>query len=117
MMTAFKLLAKARGVRGSWLDPFGHTEERKLERQLANDYERLVRDKLLPNLNKANHAAAVALAKLPERIRGYGHVKLANVVTVRAQQQDLIARFEAGQAPAAAATATAPRKVISIAEL
>jgi indolepyruvate ferredoxin oxidoreductase len=115
MMGAFKLLAKARGLRGSWLDPFGHTEERKLERQLAQDYEQLLRDKLLPELNAANHAAAVALARLPERIRGFGHVKLAHVATVRAQQQDLLARFASGEAPAAAAPVE--RKVISIAAL
>jgi indolepyruvate ferredoxin oxidoreductase len=117
MMGAFKLLAKARRLRGTILDPFGHTEERKLERQLANDYERLVRDKLLPNLNKANHAAAVALARLPERIRGYGHVKLANVVTAQAQQQTLMARFDAGQPPSITSSDKTPRKVISIAEL
>jgi indolepyruvate ferredoxin oxidoreductase len=115
MMTAFRWLAKARRVRGSWLDPFGHTEERKLERQLADEYEELLRGTLLPTLSTSNHAAAVALAKLPERIRGYGHVKLANLATARAQQTDLLQRFAAGEAPAAA---PAPeRKVIAISAL
>jgi indolepyruvate ferredoxin oxidoreductase len=115
MMTAFRWLAKARRWRGSWLDPFGHTEERKLERQLADDYEHLLRGTLLPALSGDNHAAAVALAKLPERIRGYGHVKLANVATARAQQADLLQRFASGEAPAAA---PAPeRKVIAISAL
>jgi indolepyruvate ferredoxin oxidoreductase len=117
MMSAMRLMAKARRIRGSWLDPFGHTEERKLERELAKDYEELLRDTLLPNLNKANHAAALALARLPERIRGYGHVKLANMATAKAQQKDLLARFAAGEAPAAAVSTAPQRKVISIAEL
>jgi indolepyruvate ferredoxin oxidoreductase len=115
MLTAFRWLAKARRLRGSWMDPFGHTEERKLERQLADDYEHLLRGTLLPALSPANHAAAVALAKLPERIRGYGHVKLANVATARAQQADLLQRFASGEAPVAA---PAPeRKVIAISAL
>ncbi|MGM9487988.1 DUF6537 domain-containing protein, partial [Ideonella sp. YS5] len=116
MMSAMRLMAKVRRIRGSWFDPFGHTEERKLERELARDYEQLVRDTLLPNLNKANHAAALALVRLPERIRGFGHVKLANMATAKAQQKDLLARFAAGEAPVAAPVAP-QRKVISIAEL
>jgi indolepyruvate ferredoxin oxidoreductase len=117
MMGAMRLMAKARRLRGTWLDPFGHTEERRLERQLAREYEVLLRDQLLPNLNRANHAAAVALARLPERIRGYGHVKLANMATAKAQQKDLLTRFAAGEAPAAPTPAAPQRKVISIAEL
>jgi indolepyruvate ferredoxin oxidoreductase len=115
MMTAFRWLAKVRRVRGTWLDPFGYTEERKLERQLADEYEDLLRGTLLPALSTANHAAAVALAQLPERIRGYGHVKLANLVTVRARQTDLLQRFAAGQAPAVAPPPD--RKVIAISAL
>ena len=110
MMGAFRWLARARRLRGSWMDPFGHTEERRIERQLADDYERLLRETLLPQLDASNAASALALARLPERIRGYGHVKLANVATARAQQQDLLARFAAGEAPVAAPV----RKVIVI---
>jgi indolepyruvate ferredoxin oxidoreductase len=108
MMGAFRLLAKVRRIRGRWFDPFGHTEERKMERQLADDYERQLRDTLLPSLDLANHASAVALARLPERIRGYGHVKLANLATARAQGQDLLQRFKTGEAPAP------QRKVVAI---
>ncbi|HEV8692544.1 MAG TPA: indolepyruvate ferredoxin oxidoreductase family protein, partial [Ideonella sp.] len=111
MMGAFRALARLRRIRGRWFDPFGHTEERKMERQLADDYERRLRDELLPALNAANHASALALARLPERIRGYGHVKLANVATARAQQQDLLQRFAAGEAPT---PGPAERKVIAI---
>ena len=113
LMPAMRLLAKARGLRGRWLDPFGHTQERRLERSLANDYEALLREALLPALSTHNHAAAIALARLPERIRGYGHVKLASVATAKAQQQVLLARFE-GREPGLVPEAKA-RSVIPIA--
>jgi indolepyruvate ferredoxin oxidoreductase len=116
MMSAFRALAKLRRIRGQWFDPFGHTEERKMERALAHEYEALLRDTLLPALDAKNHAAALALAKLPEKIRGYGHVKLANVATAKAQQPDLLKRFAAGEAPAGA-TGPTTRKVIAISEL
>ncbi len=83
MLKALRLLRRARGLRGTWFDPFGHTEERKLERQLIVDYEAIV-EELLRDLTPANHGQAVAIARVPERIRGYGHVKLANVVSARA---------------------------------
>jgi indolepyruvate ferredoxin oxidoreductase len=116
MMSAFRVLAKVRRIRGQWFDPFGHTEERKMERALANEYEALLRDTLLPALDAKNHAAALALAKLPESIRGYGHVKHANVTKAKAQQGDLLKRFAAGEAPTSTA-APATRKVIAISEL
>lgn len=116
LMGGLRWLARARGLRGTWADPFGHTEERRLERQLARDYEQLLRETLLPRLAAGNHAAAVALARLPERIRGYGHVKLANLATARAMQAELLGRFDRDEAPAAAA-APAERKVVPISAL
>ena len=108
LMPAMKMLAKARRLRGGWLDPFGHTAERKLERQLARDYEAIV-DELLATLKPDNRPLALLIAKVPERIRGYGHVKLANVVTARARWQELLDRWRGVEAPAPAA------KVIPIA--
>ena len=55
---------------------------------------------VLPALDARNHAAALALATLPERIRGFGHVKLANLATAKAQQPELLRRFAAGEAQA-----------------
>ncbi len=95
LMPAMKLLAKARRLRGSALDPFGHTAERKLERRLVRDYEAIV-DELLARLNAGNRALAVAIASVPERIRGYGHVKLANVATARARWAELLDRWRGG---------------------
>jgi indolepyruvate ferredoxin oxidoreductase len=97
---ALKLLARLRFLRGTWLDPFGHTEERRLERQLIDDYEALVA-RLLGALAPANLDAAVRLARLPERIRGFGPVKLAAIEQARAEQATLLETFARAQSPAA----------------
>ena len=93
LMPALRVLAKFRGLRGTWADPFGHTEERKLERELANDYETLLRTEILPLLDAGNHALAQQIARVPERIRGYGHVKLGNLATGRAQWRVLLDKW------------------------
>ena len=116
---ALKTLAKFKGLRGGALDLFGKTEERRIERQLIRDYETLV-DELLAGLSAEKLDLAVKLARLPEGIRGYGHVKLANVVTVRAQWKDLLDRFHgrAVEAPIAVVPlAKAPERVKGVAEL
>ncbi len=102
LMPVLKLMAGARAVRGSWIDPFGHTEERRIERQLARDYEATIIE-LLGSLNNDNRDLAVTIALVPERIRGYGHVKLANVASERAREKGLLERWRAGPSPAAAA--------------
>ena len=77
MFRAFKLLAKLKGLRGGAFDVFGYTAERKMERQLIDDYFATV-DELLAKLDRDNHALAVEIASIPEQIRGYGHIKEAN---------------------------------------
>ncbi len=94
LMPALRALAAARRLRGRWLDPFGHTEERRLERQLARDYETLIA-KVLTGLAPDKHSLAVAIARTPEGIRGYGHVKLANLASARARWRELVERFDA----------------------
>jgi len=89
---AFGLLAKLKALRGTRLDPFGYMEERRTERQLIADYESLVAE-LIAQLAPANHAAAVALADLPEAIRGFGHVKAASIVKAQARRVELLAAF------------------------
>jgi indolepyruvate ferredoxin oxidoreductase len=93
LMPALRMLSKARRIRGRWLDPFGHTEERRLERQLARDYEALI-DEVLASLTADKHALAVAIAKVPESVRGYGHVKLANLASARGRWRELMDRFQ-----------------------
>ena len=91
MWRAFQLLARGKRLRGSVFDPFGYSAERKMERALVQEYHHLI-DALLLTLNAANHADAVALAALPEQIRGFGHVKDAAVARFRTAQAALLAR-------------------------
>jgi indolepyruvate ferredoxin oxidoreductase len=74
VLRAFRVLAPLRAVRGTWFDPFGHTEERRAERRLIAGYEADI-EEILRRLAPATLATAVALAGVPDRIRGYGHVK------------------------------------------
>jgi len=94
MMTAFRWLAKARRFRGTALDIFGRTAERKMERQLLADYETLL-DELFAKLTPANHKLAVELAQIPEFIRGYGHVKERHLKDAKAKEAALLAQFRA----------------------
>jgi indolepyruvate ferredoxin oxidoreductase len=87
-----RVLASLRGLRGGVLDPFGWTAERRQERALIIQYETLV-EELLAKLTADNHEAAVALAALPEEIRGYGHVKAANIEKAKARETELLTRF------------------------
>ena len=89
MKLAFRFLAPLKGLRGTALDVFGYSAERKLERALVRDYEALIRE-LLTILSPKNHRAAVELASLPERIRGFGHVKEANIALVAAEREKLL---------------------------
>lgn len=89
VFTAFKLLAKLRGLRGSALDIFGYTEERKSERQLIADYEKTIGG-LLDTLDAGNVGLAAEIAGIPEQIRGYGHVKEAHLHKAKAREAELL---------------------------
>jgi indolepyruvate ferredoxin oxidoreductase len=84
VLPVFRLLAKAKGLRGSALDVFGYTAERRGERQLIEDYEALVRDVML-RVEAGNVDQVERLLALPEQVRGYGRVKKANLEKVRAE--------------------------------
>jgi indolepyruvate ferredoxin oxidoreductase len=93
MLPAMKLLAQGRRLRGSFLDVFGRTEERRLERALIAGYlERI--DALLPALTPERLRPACEIAALPLSMRGFGHVKLANVALARAREAELLHRFD-----------------------
>jgi len=89
---AFGILAKLRFLRGTPLDVFGYTAERKTERRLIKEYKAMIRD-LLPQLTAENYDIAVDLARIPEQIRGYGHVKEAHIARADTEKQNLLARF------------------------
>ncbi len=92
MMSVFRILAKFKFLRGSSLDPFGRSHERKMERQLIADYEKLVTE-VIDGLTADNFRIANALLALPEQIRGYGHVKDANIAKVKKREAELIEQF------------------------
>jgi len=101
MAPAFRLLAKLRFLRGTALDFFGRTDERRMERALIGEYEKTV-EALLEGLNAGNHALAVEIASLPEHIRGFGHIKAKSVDTARRKQAELMQRYRAAPQRAAA---------------
>jgi indolepyruvate ferredoxin oxidoreductase len=92
MMGAFGLLAKLKGLRGTPFDVFGYTEERRTERRLIADYEAML-EEITGKLTVDNHATAVALAQIPEKIRGFGHVKERHLHAAKAEEAALLARF------------------------
>jgi indolepyruvate ferredoxin oxidoreductase len=95
MWQAFRLLAKFKFLRGTALDLFGKTEERRMERQLIADYQASI-EALLPKLREDNLAQAVELANLPEHIRGFGHVKLGNLQKAITRWKELEDRLHGG---------------------
>jgi indolepyruvate ferredoxin oxidoreductase len=98
MLRAFGLLAKFKGLRGGMFDIFGYTAERKMERQLIEDYFKTI-DELIAKLDAGNHALAVEIAEIPEHIRGYGHVKEAHLQRARGRWDELLARWRKPYAP------------------
>lgn len=99
MRKAMGVLAGMKGLRGTALDPFGRTEERKTERALIVEYRQCI-ETLLKDLSADKLALAVEIASIPEEVRGYGHVKERNLAAARTKWQGLMQRWNA---PAAAA--------------
>jgi indolepyruvate ferredoxin oxidoreductase len=92
MLPAMKWLAKGKVLRGSVFNVFGHTEERRMERDLVTQFERRV-DELTANLSADRLPSAIQIAALPLSMRGYGHVKIANVALARVREAELLHRF------------------------
>ena len=92
METAFGWLAKLRFLRGTALDLFGYTAERRQERADISDYESLLAV-VMTELNNKNYDAALALAELPAKLRGFGHVKDRNRDLLALQKQELLQRL------------------------
>jgi indolepyruvate ferredoxin oxidoreductase len=90
-------LAKLKRLRGTALDPFGRNAERRMERQLIADYRALV-EGLLASPETARSPMALELAALPETMRGFGHVKEANVAKAKAREKELLSALSGGTA-------------------
>lgn len=103
MKLSFKMMKRFKGLRGTRFDVFGKTAERKMERGLRDQYlENL--DVLLADLSGKNHDLAVAIAEVPNDIRGYGHVKEASVEKAAGKEAELWANWPMGKLPAAKTT-------------
>ena len=94
MVLGFSLLKHLKGLRGSALDIFGYTQERRTERALISEYRATVAA-LLGKLSAENHAQALELARLPEGIKGFGHVKARNLAAVRSKWDALLTQWNA----------------------
>jgi indolepyruvate ferredoxin oxidoreductase len=95
MRTAFGVLAKMKGLRGGAFDVFGRTEERRMERALITEYRACIGE-LLKTLDAGNRTLALEIARLPEEIRGYGHVKARHLAAARTKWDALMSRWRAG---------------------
>ncbi|MGH6671236.1 MAG: indolepyruvate ferredoxin oxidoreductase family protein [Xanthobacteraceae bacterium] len=95
MLPAFRMLAKLKGLRDTPFDPFGRSLERRTERQLITDYEAML-DEVLAKLTPENHHLAVGLAAIPDKIRGFGHVKQRTLAAAKADEAALLEQFRAG---------------------
>ena len=95
IMPLFRALAKLKGLRGTAFDPFGRTLERRTERRLIADYEAVL-EEIVAKLSPDNHHLAVGLAAIPEKIRGFGHVKQRHLAAAKADETALLEQFRAG---------------------
>ncbi|RSD16979.1 pyruvate ferredoxin oxidoreductase, partial [Pandoraea apista] len=86
-------MAKLRGLRGGVFDVFGYTLERRMERQLIADY-RTTMERALAGLSADTLTDVIALAEAPAKIRGYGHVKLANLAMAKRVEATIAARLD-----------------------
>jgi indolepyruvate ferredoxin oxidoreductase len=93
MLTGFKLLKHLKGLRGTALDVFGKTEERRTERALIVEYQASI-TQVLAKLSLDNHALALEIARVPEQIKGFGHVKARHLAAVRGKWAALMAAWQ-----------------------
>ena len=100
MLGAFGVLAKLKGLRGGTFDIFGRSAERRTERALIGEYRACI-EELLRTLNAGNLAQAAEIARIPEEIRGYGHVKHRHLEAARAKWTRLMAAWRSGERAAA----------------
>ena len=100
MLPVFRLLAKGKRLRGTAFDIFGYSAERRLERKMIADYERLL-DELAQRLSPETHRTSVALASLALDVKGYGHIKERNYKTAKAREGALLAELRSPSPPTA----------------
>ena len=104
MLTAFRWLKRFKGLRGTAFDPFGKTAERLQEKKLIDEYIALL-DLILRELNPDNHSAAIALASVPDEIRGFGHVKEKSLAAAEKLREQRLIHFRSKEVSAEAISA------------
>jgi indolepyruvate ferredoxin oxidoreductase len=102
VFTAFKAMARLKGLRGTPFDIFGRSAERRAERALIGQYEATIAE-LMERLDSGSHALAVEIAEIPEHIRGYGHVKERSLAAAGAREAELMATLRRPAEPNSAA--------------
>ena len=95
MQHAMRQLARLKGLRGTAFDPFGRTQERRTERALIDEYRACI-DELLAHLTPLNLPLALDIARIPQDIRGFGHIKARHLDAARVRWQALMAQWRAG---------------------
>ncbi|MEX2129818.1 MAG: indolepyruvate ferredoxin oxidoreductase family protein [Xanthobacteraceae bacterium] len=95
MMRGFGMLARFKFLRGTPLDPFGYSADRRVERALVRDYNTVLAE-LIEGLTPQNHALAVAIASIPEKIRGFGPVKERHLYAAKGEEAELLKQFRSG---------------------
>jgi indolepyruvate ferredoxin oxidoreductase len=88
------VLRSMRHLRGTWFDPFGHTRVRRLERALPGEYETAIRT-VFAHVASDTIDEAVAIASLPDKVRGYEHLKLERAEAYRTELARRVAAFSA----------------------
>ncbi len=102
IFSVLKLLAPLKRLRGTAFDPFGYTEERRLERKLIAEYQETIRS-LIARLSVKNHPIALEIACIPDQIRGFGPIKQRNFVRAKELERNLLQMFEQPEDLASAA--------------
>jgi indolepyruvate ferredoxin oxidoreductase len=92
MLAGFRVLSGLKALRGTAFDIFGRTHERRTERALIGEYRRSI-DEVLARLDAGHHAKALEIARIPEQIKGFGHVKERNLAAARTQWDQLMAEW------------------------
>src|SRR4029450_3031193 len=92
VMPMFRILASLKKLRGTKLDIFGYSEERRMERRLIGEYQATI-DEVLATLGQDNHVLAVQIASVPDAMRGFGHIKEKNVKAAKEREASLLAAW------------------------
>jgi indolepyruvate ferredoxin oxidoreductase len=98
VLKAFKVMAAMKGLRGTPLDPFGYSAERKRERAMIREYETDMA-KIISAVTDATMPVAIELAQLPISVRGYGPVKDKAADLAAERRLELLEQFRSGHAP------------------